>query len=137
MLDMKLFFFNRNELVSLASQTHENFLKTELFPHVVFDHFLPGEVANQIAELFTKSDFTGFKQPDNVFQKNKLGRTQESFFEGLDPFIRHVLNEFNSLAFIDFLENLTGIQGFIPDSPKRGARSTKIWHALKHWVPNS
>lgn len=38
----------------------------------------------------------------------------------MSPFTRHLLATFNSSTFITFLENLTGIQGLIPDPHFRG-----------------
>jgi Rps23 Pro-64 3,4-dihydroxylase Tpa1-like proline 4-hydroxylase len=121
-----LYFLDRNQLVELAERSHAAYLAAEPFPSFVFDDFLPAEVAERIARGFPKSDFAGFKQPDNTFQQKKLGRTQESYFEGVDSFVRHMLNEFNSLAFIDFLENLTGIHGLIPDPHFKGGALHQI-----------
>lgn len=116
----ELFFFDRNHLVQLARGLHDDYLKADPFPSVVIDDFLPAEVARSILAQFPSPDFDGFKQPDNAFQERKLGRTQESYFQGMSPGLRHFLGEFNSLAFIDFLEELTGIQGLIPDPHFKG-----------------
>ena len=111
-----LFFFDRHELVRRAIDLKESYSTSTPFPSIVIDSFLPDAVAKLICEEFPKPDFAGYRQPDSDYQKNKLGRVQESFLMGLLPFIRHMLNEFNGLAFIDFLEELTGIEGIIPDA---------------------
>jgi len=121
-----LFFFDRQALVSLAEQHQVSYASAEPYPSIVLDAFLPPAVATRIQAAFPKPDFAGFKQPDNAFQKNKLGRVQENYFVGLDPFVRHMLNEFNSLAFIDFLETLTGIKGLIPDTHFKGGALHQI-----------
>lgn len=109
------FFFDRNELVARARMHRDTYQEAEPFPSIVLDDFLPSSVAEKIASLFPGSSFAGFGQPDNQFQKGKLSRTQDTHFKGVPPFFRHFLNECNSMAFIDFLETLTGIQGLIPD----------------------
>jgi hypothetical protein len=116
----ELFFFDRDRLVAMADELHGEYVGAEPFPSVVIDELLPPAVAKRLSEVFPPPDYGGFRQPDNAFQKNKLGRTYESHFRGLAPVLRHVLNEFNSLAFIDFLEHLTGIEGLIPDPHFRG-----------------
>lgn len=120
------FFFDRNKLVALAEKNAAAYRAAEPFPSIAIDQFLPTEIAECIRDEFPTPDFAGFRQPDNAFQKNKLGRAQDSFFEGLSPFIRHMLNEFNSLAFIDFLEALTGIKGLIPDPHFKGGALHQI-----------
>jgi Rps23 Pro-64 3,4-dihydroxylase Tpa1-like proline 4-hydroxylase len=121
-----LFFFDRNELVQRAKHLKGSYSTNAPFPSIVIDSFLPDAVAQQIYEEFPPPDFAGYQQPDNEYQKHKLGRVQESFFVGLHPFIRHMLNEFNGLAFIDFLEELTGIEGIIPDAHFKGGALHQI-----------
>jgi hypothetical protein len=123
---MALFFFDRNELVQRAKGLHDSYATNAPFPSIVIDSFLPDPVAQQIHDEFPTPDFAGYQQPDSEHQKHKLGRVQESFFVGVPPFIRHMLNEFNGLAFIDFLEELTGIAGIIPDAHFKGAALHQI-----------
>ena len=59
-------------------------------------------------------------------QVKKLGRTQDSYFEGVDPWLRGALAEFNTMPFLDFLERLTGISGLIPDPHFRGGAFHQI-----------
>ena len=56
----------------------------------------------------------------------KLGRTQDSYFEGVDPWLRGVLSDFNGMPFLDFLERLTAIEGLIPDPHFRGGAFHQI-----------
>jgi len=121
-----MFFFDRRELVQRAQGLRESYSTNPPFPSIVIDSFLPDHVARRIDEEFPAPDFAGFQQPDNEYQKHKLGRVQESFFVGLPSFLRHILNEFNGLAFIDFLEELTGIEGVIPDPHFKGGALHQI-----------
>ncbi len=122
-----LFFFEPEPLIRLARAQRKAYSLADPFPHVVIDDFLPERVAEGIQEGFPRPDFAGYQQqPDNPFQVKKLGQTQESNFEGLAPFVRHMLNEFNSMAFIMFLEELAGISGLIPDPYFRGGALHQI-----------
>ncbi len=93
----------------------------EPFPHIVIDDFLPLEVAERILTNFPDKNFKDFNQPDyKKFQQKKLGQVQKSYFVNIDPWLRYILYEFNSMAFLDYLENLTGIKGLIPDAHYQG-----------------
>lgn len=109
-------FFNRTDLVARAKAHRAAYQAAAPFPSFVFDSFLPESFATRLEAEFPPPDFPGFQQPDNAFQKGKLGRIADSHLEGLAFSLRFILNEFNSLAFIDFLEELTGISGLIPDT---------------------
>lgn len=54
-------------------------------------------------------------------QAARLGQLQRSGFEGVHPSLRWLLAELNGMAFLDFLEALSGIKGLIPDPHFRGA----------------
>jgi len=91
------------------------------FPHIVIDNFLPETVAEKILNLFPTRDFADFNQPDHKnYQKSKLGQIQKSYFINIDSWLRYILYEFNSMAFLEYLENLTGIKGLIPDPHYKG-----------------
>ena len=91
------------------------------FPHAVFDGFLGEEDALGLARAFPKPTHPGFLRRDHPEQAARLGQLQRKNFEGVDGAIRHFLNELNGMAFITFLETLTGIEGLIPDPHFRGA----------------
>lgn len=108
-------FFQRSYFEPLAASHKEKYKKAFPFPHAVIEDFLPLEIAEPTHNSFPGRNLESFEQPDNEFQVNKLGRTQENDFAGVPPFVRHLLNDLNAKVFIDFLEALTGIQGLIPD----------------------
>jgi len=97
------------------------------FPHAVIDDFLPRGVAERGAEEFPGPSFPLFRQRDDgAHQLKKLGRVQEAGFRELPTFLRHLLDEFNGKAFLDFLEGLTGIPGLIGDPHFRGGALHQI-----------
>ena len=76
------------------------------------------------------SNFPDFEDPcwirrskTHRFQQMKLKIHDE---EKMPALIRHVLNQFNSATFLKFLENLTGINGLIPDPYFHGAGMHQI-----------
>ncbi|MCB1616419.1 MAG: 2OG-Fe(II) oxygenase [Pseudomonadales bacterium] len=115
MTDNDWFFFEADEWLDKAASLHEQYTGAEPFPHILFDDFLPEAVTTRLMSSFPSVNYEGFKQHDNDYQKNKQGRVQENYFRGVDHFVRHMLNEFNGMVFLDFLERLTGIKGLIGD----------------------
>jgi Rps23 Pro-64 3,4-dihydroxylase Tpa1-like proline 4-hydroxylase len=109
------FFFDRDELVARGRSLHGAFRDNEPFPHVVMDDFLPPAVVARLVDEFPAPEAAPFEQPDNEHQVRKLGRLQEKDFAGVSPFTRQVLAELNSMAMLDFLEALTGIEGLVAD----------------------
>src|SRR5207302_10977618 len=82
------------------------------FPHVVIDNFRPAEqLAKLVVELSQAGEIAHTQRFDNA-EERKLATDDES---RLPPAPRHLLTQFNSAVFIEFLESLTGIEGLIPD----------------------
>ena len=54
-------------------------------------------------------------------QSARLGQLQRTGFAGVDGGLRHLLAELSSMAFLDFLGELTGVGGLIADPHFRGA----------------
>ncbi len=109
------FYFDGTRLDELARSRRNDFANAKPFPSIVLDGLLPDEVALRAAREFPAPHAGGFSQPDNPYQKGKRERIQQNGFVGVSPLLRHLLSEFNSMAFLEFLERLTGIEGLIPD----------------------
>ena len=105
------FTFRREELFPLADAHREQFLAAEPFPHVVIDDFLPPSVLEAVLEEFPRPGRPGWEQYDNA-REVKLALADA---EQMGPATRHLLAEFNSGVFVDFLERLTDIPALIPD----------------------
>lgn len=115
MTDDNWFFFEADEWLEKGQGHRSAYANAQPFPHILIDNFLPESTAERLMQSFPPSSYGGYKQLDNEFQKNKQGRVQENYFRGIDHFARHMLNEFNGMVFLDFLERLTGIKGLISD----------------------
>lgn len=114
-MDGGWFFFDRAALRGLADRHRSAYAGGRPFPHVAIDDFLPPEVFARLAAGFPASDHPGWKRKDHAEQAARLGGLQRSGFAGVDPFVRHLLNEVNGMALLDFLERLTGVTGLVPD----------------------
>lgn len=113
-------------LIPWAQSNADIYAKANPFPCVTIDNFLPVDVAERILEEFPPPEFDGYSQPDNTWQKRKLGRVQDKKFSGLSPYVRLALNELNAMGAVEFLEQLTGIKGLIPDPHFRGGALHQI-----------
>ncbi|QDE68317.1 MULTISPECIES: 2OG-Fe(II) oxygenase [Myxococcus] len=115
------FFFSRTALRSLALAHRASYGAARPHPHAVIDGFLGGPLASELAGVFPGATEASWKRRDHPEQAARLGQLQRKAFEDVPGALRHLLSEFSGMAFIDFLESLTGVQGLIPDPHFRGA----------------
>jgi len=122
-----LFAWFRDDLLPKAAALSDRFRDAWPYPHIVLDDFLPSDVAEECLARFPDPTTPSFQQPDSgTHQVRKQGRTQDGYFAGVDPWLRHVLHEFNGMPFLDFLQRLTGIGGLIPDPHFHGGAFHQI-----------
>jgi len=86
------------------------------FPHAVLDDFLEQEVANLAITGFPSLDDQPWNSYVHVNEK-KFGHTDPSLW---GPALRSVLDELNSPHFVQFLRELTGIDGLFADPSLEG-----------------
>jgi len=116
-----MFFLDRTHLRTLAMASRDAYRDARPYPHAVFDSFLGDELSRSLASAFPGPSHPGWKRRDYKEQSARMGQLQRVGFEGVDDNIRHLLNELSGMAFLDFLETLTGVTGVIPDPHFRGA----------------
>ena len=108
---MNTFFFDRDRLTALADAHSAGYQTADPFPHVVIDDFLPAEVIDRV-----NAEFPG--PGDEAWHRFKGDQEVKLATDDLrliPAFTQQLLDQFNSGAMIDFLEQLTGISGLIPD----------------------
>jgi Rps23 Pro-64 3,4-dihydroxylase Tpa1-like proline 4-hydroxylase len=81
------------------------------YPHIVIDNFLPQEVTEMVLREFPDPKQVKW---DEFSDKNQV-KLAFDIAERLPAPIRQVLYFFNSRPMLQFLEELSGIQGLIPD----------------------
>ncbi|MFP2906036.1 2OG-Fe(II) oxygenase [Pyxidicoccus sp. 3LFB2] len=115
------FFLSRTALRAVAVARRDAYRAARPHPHVVIDGFLGERLASELAGVFPGVDEASWKRRDHQEQAARLGQLQRKAFEGVHGALRHLLAEFSGMAFLDFLETLTGVEGLIPDPHFRGA----------------
>jgi hypothetical protein len=106
------FFFDPVALAEVAQRVRPEYLAGHPFPHVVIDGLVPDDLLDEVVR----------ESPGADLQENWVRWTDDnSVKRGLrddwtmGPTTRLLLNQCNSAAFVNFLEDLTGITGLIPD----------------------
>lgn len=115
------FFFDRKSLRQRAITARDGYASARPHPHAVFDGFLGEPLARSLAQSFPGPEHEGWLRRDYAEQSARLGQLQRKGFDGVAPALRHLLAELSGMAFLDFLEALTGVRGLIPDPHFRGA----------------
>lgn len=105
------FRFDADHLKELAEKYREDYSNAKPFPHIVIDNFLPEFVLDNILTEFPDSRAIDWQKFENSAEK-KLANKQERY---MGDNTRLLLYQLNSSTFLSFLENLTGIDGIIPD----------------------
>jgi Rps23 Pro-64 3,4-dihydroxylase Tpa1-like proline 4-hydroxylase len=115
------FFFDPPEMELWALKYASEFSRAKPFRHVVIDGLFPDYVLDEVlSELPRPEDWTNHSdwRSANRSDSIKLSVCQDW---DLGTRVRHLLNQFNSASFINFLENMTAIEGLIPDPHYFGA----------------
>jgi hypothetical protein len=110
-------------LSNAGTEYHDQYVSARPFPHIVLDDFLDDELARLCLLEF----------PDRPIAEREYARKQENKKfefkpETLSPSLRALFYSFNSLPFINFLTNLTGIAGLIPDPYFMGGGLHEVAH---------
>jgi Rps23 Pro-64 3,4-dihydroxylase Tpa1-like proline 4-hydroxylase len=105
------FFLDPQYLEDLSTKYQQAYSQGDPFPHIVIDKFLPESILEQILREFPQPGKIHWKQFETTTEK-KLASTSEL---QMGEATRLLLYQLNSSTFINFLENLTGISGVIPD----------------------
>jgi Rps23 Pro-64 3,4-dihydroxylase Tpa1-like proline 4-hydroxylase len=107
---MKL-YFEPSRLQKIALNHQQAFKEGKPYEHIVIDDFLDPEALEQVLAEFPDKNTKVWHDYQNHFEKK-----QEINGEGkMGSFTQHLLYQFNSAPFLQFLETLTGIQDLIPD----------------------
>ncbi len=106
-----MFFFDEERLTALAAANATAYRSAEPFPHIVIDDFLPDEALDRIIDEFPGPQEVEWQR----FEADTEVKLATDHTRVIPPFTRQVLDQFNSETMVDFLEQLTGIKGLIPD----------------------
>jgi hypothetical protein len=111
------FAFDHARMSRAAAEHAAAYAVAHPFPHAVIDGLLPDSVLEQVCAEFPEPT-PEWRSFDDANQR-KFGAG--SVEVDLGPVTRNVLAEFNSSAFVDFVQELTGIcEPLIPDPHYKG-----------------
>lgn len=128
------FLFRIDELESIGVSSHNSYINAEPFRHAIFENFLPKKEANKALKFFPKPSseiWLDWTKRDTVHQPKKQGVGHASRLKGVDPDLLNLLNAFNSYPFLNFLEQLTGINKLLPDPYFHGGALHQILNGGK------
>jgi hypothetical protein len=110
-IDLDRGLFDAQAMKSKGLDLAERYSQAEPFPHIAIDDFLPAAILDRcLAEFPTARD------PDSRSFNRDQERFKTSFNpDHLQPAVRSFFYSLNSRPFVQFLENLSGIKGLIPD----------------------
>lgn len=100
----------------------EAYVSAQPFPHIVLDNLFDDEVLEEVLANFPQPGEIDWVKFDNPTER-KLGY---HFASPLARPVRDFLYEMNSAPILQFLEQLTGIEGLIPDPYYGGAGPHQI-----------
>ena len=86
------------------------------YPHIVLDNFLQPEAIEKLWEEFPRVTDAGWIHYLHVNEK-KHGLNKMDL---LPPYVRQVINELSTPAFLEFVSKLTGIPGLLADETLEG-----------------
>jgi len=103
--------FDAKALKEKGLDLRDSYVNADPFPHIVIDDFLPASILDLCLEQFPASP-----DPDSM----SFDRAQERYKTSFNPDhlagpVRSFFYSLNSRPFVQFLENMTGIKGLIPD----------------------
>jgi|SRR5450755_466643 hypothetical protein len=87
------------------------YLSAKPFPHVVLDDFFDPEIVDGILAEFPDRNAIRWQRFDNA-KEIKLASASEASF---GPLTRLFLYHLNSITFLEFLSQVTGVENLIPD----------------------
>ena len=111
------FQFDRTRLLALAQAHREEYANATPFAHAVLDDFCPEWVLDDVIAEFPSPEEEGWKRFSGENERSKLTKADEA---EMGPATRQLLAELNSATFLDFLGELTGIAGLVPDPHLEG-----------------
>lgn len=112
-------------LAKIAAENSESYGVAEPYAHLVADNVFDPAVLDDVLGEFEKSDAQPkdlWKEFDGDYEK-KLQMNSDLAF---GPVTRSLIHELNSEPFLEFLTELTGIDGLIPDPYLQGGGLHKI-----------
>lgn len=108
--------FDHQRLTDLARERAATYRTAEPFPHFVEDGVFDGSLLDRVVSEFEAMDRGGWHCSDRPHERKWSSEDPRQ----LGPFTSALITQLNAGFFVDFLEELTGIRGLVPDPHLRG-----------------
>jgi Rps23 Pro-64 3,4-dihydroxylase Tpa1-like proline 4-hydroxylase len=105
------FFFDATELRETARRHRDGYVSAQPFPHVALHDLVPADALRPVIAEFPAPGALPGKHNDKPYEKKRSYRDEAT----LGPHTRQLISQLNSSLFLQFLEELTGIAGLVPD----------------------
>ena len=112
---------NNVDLKVLGKELRDQYFESQPFPHSVIDGVFNNETLDKVVSEFDSKE-ESWHEFDTKYEK----KLQQSDDKKLGPTTISVINYMNSAYFLNFLEDITGIDGLIPDPYLVGGGLHKI-----------
>jgi Rps23 Pro-64 3,4-dihydroxylase Tpa1-like proline 4-hydroxylase len=109
-IDPESVLISADDARNAARAYAEEYQSAQPYGHICIDNFLPVPVVDHVL-----SDLQTMPERESEFSRAQENRKYSYIPERLPSYTRNLFYAFNSRPFILFLEELTGIQGLIPD----------------------
>jgi hypothetical protein len=109
-------FLPRARMKEIGAFGHAAYANAKPYPHIVLDDFFDPDIVDGILDEFPKPDAIRWQRFDNE-NEIKLASAADSSF---GPVTRLFLYHLNSITFLEFLSQVTGIGNLIPDPQFEG-----------------
>jgi Rps23 Pro-64 3,4-dihydroxylase Tpa1-like proline 4-hydroxylase len=104
-------FLPRERMKEIGASARAAYRDARPFPHIVLDDFFDPEIVDGVLAEFPAPDAIRWQRFDNA-NEIKLASAAEASF---GPLTRLFLYHLNSITFLEFLSQVTGVDNLIPD----------------------
>jgi hypothetical protein len=106
----------REKMNRIAHHLGSSYRSAEPFPHTVIDDFFDPSVLDEVLREFPGPDAIEWREFDAYHEIKLASRTEDQ----LGASTRALVHRLNSSPFVAFLEEVTGIEGLLPDPHLEG-----------------
>lgn len=109
-IDPETLLISADEAREFGRSVAESYRSKTPYPYGCFDNFMPPEILDRV-----RDELRSLPEAETFFNRPQEKMKSAYMPERLKPYTRALFHSLNSKAFLGFLEEMTGIEGLIPD----------------------
>jgi hypothetical protein len=109
-IDPETLLISADEAKEFGRSVGEGYRSKTPYPYGCYDNFMPPEILEKVRE-----ELRSLPEAETFFNRPQEKMKSAYMPERLKPYTRALFHSLNSKAFLGFLEEMTGIEGLIPD----------------------